>query len=300
MSGHWIEINSQMKSIVSTAIKERIQASLAMMPPTRANGTPRVVVLSYHSVSQSSGAGATSTDALESHMRWLRQTCEVVPLNEIPDRARRRQGHRPTVSVTFDDGFADNYTNAMPILLRYEIPATFFVPTGLIDRDPSVLELASKWGGWPEDGATLTWEQIREMRRAGMVFGAHGHRHIPLGPLNAKDAHADLSTSKRILEDRLEEPIPYVAFPYGRPRRHVTLETLVLAEELGFQFGAMVLHRGVRGDDSPLGIPRFVIGGDSTQMLRAKVVGSFDLMGLYQERAPLWVVRIVAGRHFLA
>jgi peptidoglycan/xylan/chitin deacetylase (PgdA/CDA1 family) len=223
-----------------------------------------------------------------------------VPLYEILEHARRRQGHRATVSVTFDDGFADNYTNAMPILLRYEIPATFFVATGLIDRDPSVLELASKWGGWPEEGATLTWEQIREMRRAGMEFGAHGHRHVPLGPLNAEDAHADLSTSKRILEDRLEEPIASVAFPYGRPRRHVTLETLELAEELGFQLGAMVLHRGVRADDSPLGIPRFVIGADSTEMLRAKVVGSFDVMGLWQERAPLWAVRIVAGKHFLA
>jgi hypothetical protein len=62
----------------------------------------------------------------------------------------------------------------------------------------------------------------------------------------------------------------------------------------------MVLHRGVRADDSPLGIPRFVIGSDSTEMLRAKVVGSFDLMGLWQERAPLWAIRITAGKHFLA
>jgi peptidoglycan/xylan/chitin deacetylase (PgdA/CDA1 family) len=198
-------------------MKERIQASLVKMPPIHANGRLRVVALSYHSVRPSSRAGGTMPDALESHMRLLRRTCEVVPLNEILGRARRRQGHRPTVSVTFDDGFADNYTNAMPILLRYEIPATFFVPTGLIDRDPSVLELASKWGGWPEEGATLTWEQIREMRRAGMEFGAHGHRHIPLGPLKAEDAHADLSTSKRILEDRLEEPIPSVAYPLRAP-----------------------------------------------------------------------------------
>jgi hypothetical protein len=80
----------------------------------------------------------------------------------------------------------------------------------------------------------------------------------------------------------------------------VTSETLGLAEELGFQLGAMVLHRGVRAGDHPLGIPRFVIGADSTEMLRAKVVGSFDIMGLYQERAPLWAVRIVAGKHFLA
>lgn len=289
-----------MRTIVSTAMKERIQASLVNLPPMHANGRPRVVVLSYHSVRPSSGAGGTTPEALESHMRWLRRTCEIVPLLEILGHARRRQGRRPTVSVTFDDGFADNYTNAMPILVRHEIPATFFLATGLIDRDPRVLEFASRWGGWPEGGETLTWEQIREMRRSGMEFGAHGHRHVPLGPLNAEEAHTDLSTSKRILEDRLEEPIGSVAFPYGRPRRHVTPETLGLAEELGFQLGAMVLHRGVRADDHPLGIPRFVIGADSTEMLRAKVVGSFDIMGLWQERAPLWAVRIVAGKHFLA
>jgi peptidoglycan/xylan/chitin deacetylase (PgdA/CDA1 family) len=65
-------------------------------------------------------------------------------------------------------------------------------------------------GGWPEEGETLTWEQIREMRRLGMEFGAHGHRHVSLGPLNAEEAH---TTSKRILEDRREEPIGSVAFP---------------------------------------------------------------------------------------
>jgi peptidoglycan/xylan/chitin deacetylase (PgdA/CDA1 family) len=208
---------------------------------------------------------------------------------------RRCRGELPAVSVTFDDGFAAT-TNAA---VRLDIPATFFVATGVIDRDDAVLEAAAKWAGWPPEGATLSWEQIREMRRAGMEIGAHGHRHVPLGPLSEDEARADLSTSKHILEDRLEEPILAVAFPYGRPRRHVSAVTLQLAEQIGFRHGAMVLYRGVRADDRPLGLPRFVIADDSIEMVRAKVLGSFDVMGLWQERAPLWAVRVVAGKHFL-
>jgi peptidoglycan/xylan/chitin deacetylase (PgdA/CDA1 family) len=289
-----------MRAILSTAAKRRIQAALVTLPPIHVRNGPRVVVLSYHSIHSSSGMGGTRPDAFDSHMRWLRQTCDVVPLSEILDHARCQEDRRPIVSVTFDDGFADNYTQAMPILLQHDIPATFFLATGLIDRDPSVLALAAGWGGWPQHGSILTWDEIRRMRRAGMVFGAHGHRHVSLGPMSDAEARADLSTSKRILEEHLEEPIDAVAFPYGRPRRHVSQRTLELANELGFQIGVTVLYRGVRPDDQPLGIPRFAVSDDSVDMVRAKIFGSFDIMGLWQERAPLWAVRVVAGKHFLA
>ena len=91
-----------------------------------------------------------------------------------------------------------------------------------------------------------------------------------------------------------------MAFPFGRPRRHVSTRTLEIAEEVGFKHGALVLYRRVLPRDGPMAIPRFVINDEPVEMVRAKVLGSFDLMGLYQERAPLWIIRLVAGRHFVA
>ena len=180
-----------MNNLVSVDAKWRVQTALAKVPAVRLHGTtPRVVVLSYHSISSSPrGSGTTTPEALESHMRWLRRHCDVVPLVDVRARTLDR-GPRPAVAVTFDDGFADNFSQALPILVRYEIPATFFIATGLIDRDPDVLASAS-WTGWREDGSTLTWPQIGKMRRAGMTFGAHGHRHVPLALLSDADAYED-------------------------------------------------------------------------------------------------------------
>lgn len=291
-------VRRKVGSVVSTKAKWKVQLALTYVPAWHLHPEPRVVVLSYHSIHPSPRAsGTTSPELFDAHLRWLRRHCDVVPLVKISQRILNGSG-RPTVAITFDDGFADNYLAALPILLRHEVPATFFLATGLIDRDPNVL--SQSWSGWQENGSTLTWPQILEMRRQGMEFGAHGHRHVPLALLTDDEAREDLDTSKAILEKRLEQQIDAVAFPFGRPRRHVSARTLEIAKEVGFDRGFLVLYRRVLSRDSPLGIPRFVVNDDPVEMIRAKVKGAFDMMGLYQERAPLWAVRIIAGKHFVA
>jgi peptidoglycan/xylan/chitin deacetylase (PgdA/CDA1 family) len=291
-------VGRKVESVVSTDAKRKVQLALTYIPAWHLHPKPRVVVLSYHSIHPSAReSGTTSPELFEAHLRWLRRHCDVVPLLKISQRVLNGSG-RPTVAITFDDGFADNYLTALPILLRHEIPATFFLATGLVDRDPSVL--SRSWSGWQESGSTLTWPQVLEMRRNGMEFGAHGHRHVPLALLTDEEAREDLHTSKAILEKRLEQQIDAVAFPFGRPRRHVSTRTLKIAKEVGFDRGYLVLYRRVLSRDSPLGIPRFVVNDDPVGMVRAKVLGALDMMGLYQERAPLWAVRIIAGKHFIA
>ena len=277
--------------------KDLVQKALVGMPTSRRHMNTRVAVLSYHSVSEA--PGATPPALFETHMRWLNASCHVVPLAAILDHARGPRA-RPVVAVTFDDGFLDNLSAALPILLRYGIPASFFIATGLVDRDPSVLKAAAQWESWPQGASIMTWDHVLELRRAGMEIGAHGHGHVPLGPMRDPMALADLRESKELLEDQLGEPIRSVAFPYGRPRRHVTRRTIEIAATLGFEVGALVLYRRVRPDDHPLAIPRFVVSEDSLKMMQAKIFGSFDVLGLYQERAPLWAIRAIARKHYLS
>lgn len=286
------------RSPISTAAKRKVQSAIARIPPVPIRSLRRVVVLAYHSVRPDPSDQGTRPESLEAHVRWLTAACEIVPLEDVLTRARRRDQTKPVVAVTFDDGFGDNHTYAFPILRRFGVPATFFLATGLIERDPRVLR--SAWDGWREEGSTLTWQQVREMRHGGMSFGSHGHSHASLARLDDETTLAELETSKQILEERLDEPITSIAYPLGRPRRHVSERTLQLAAVAGYELGAMVLHRRVLPSDAELGIPRFVVNDDTVQTLRAKVLGSFDVMGLWQERAPLWAVRFVAGKHFVA
>lgn len=68
----------------------------------------------------------------ERHIRLLSTAFNVVPLAALQSAARRPH-LRPPVAITFDDGYADNFENAWPILQRYKVPATFFIPSGPIE-----------------------------------------------------------------------------------------------------------------------------------------------------------------------
>ena len=276
-------------SAQSAQPRARVVSVLAKVPRLAASRR-RVVVLCYHSVHPSEEfPERTPPDLFERHMEWLRSECNVVPFTQITACASG-DSVRPTVALTFDDGYADNYTHALPILLRLDMPATFFVSTGLIERHPEFIYDQS-WHGWRSEGSTLTWEQIVDMRRSGMEIGSHGHSHRVLGSLTDGEVSLDLSTSKRIIEDRLGEQIVSMAYPRGRPRRDFSLRTTRIARTVGFERGAAILLRGVSTGDGQMRIPRFPIATDPADLLRAKVLGRTDLFGMVQEGAPLWMLR---------
>jgi peptidoglycan/xylan/chitin deacetylase (PgdA/CDA1 family) len=281
-----------MKAILSEPLKTKLQWSLSKLP--RAAGRhPRVVVLCYHSTHPSGDFPSTTpAELFDQHMRWLRQHCDLVPFTSVRAEARRPDWVRTRVAVTFDDGFADNYTYALPILLRYEVPATFFVATGLVGRSPDVIK-ARSWRGWRDQASTLRWTQIVEMQRLGMEIGSHGHSHRVLAQLDDQAVTSDLSMSKQILEGHLGERVVSFAYPKGRPRRDFSPKTIPLAQRVGYEFAAAVLLRGVRSSDVPMSIPRFPVARDSLDMLRAKVEGKLDALGSLQERAPVWILRAI-------
>lgn len=66
-------------------------------------------------------------------MRFIAGNFAVLPLSEAVDRLQRRTLPRRTCCITFDDGYADNLTIALPILEKYKLPATVFVATGYLD-----------------------------------------------------------------------------------------------------------------------------------------------------------------------
>lgn len=61
----------------------------------------------------------------------------------------------------------------------------------------------------------ISWEQVREMRKAGMWFGSHTRSHQILSHLSEADQLAELSDSKRVLEERIGERIDALAYPVG-------------------------------------------------------------------------------------
>ena len=103
---------------------------------TKILGRSRIMILCYHRITETNGImgpQCVSPRNFENHVRHFHSVCDVWPLVKISDFLEGRcKPKRDTVILTFDDGYMDNYEEALPILNRYGIPATFFVTTGPI------------------------------------------------------------------------------------------------------------------------------------------------------------------------
>lgn len=274
--------------------KRRFEAILARSRP--AQRTRRIVVLCYHSVHHSIGFASATPRLFEQEIEWLLENCDIVPYSTIPKLSASDNGGRPLVAITFDDGYEDNYTYVLPVLLAHDVLATVFVTTGLIDRDARVIRRFSRlWGTSDEEVRGLSWSQVSEMREAGWEIGAHTHSHPNLNRMEESLARQEIGRSKATIEDHLQEPVQLFAYPFGKPRQHFSGTTIDIVAGLGFESAAAINFRGVRSSDNPLSIPRFPVTNDSMQVFSGKIYGKLDLIGAWQEHAPLPLARLVSA-----
>jgi peptidoglycan/xylan/chitin deacetylase (PgdA/CDA1 family) len=259
-----------------------------IVPPPEQHG--RRVVLCYHSVNPTPSYLSLTPELFDAHLEWLARHCSVVALSDLVAGSSRAP--RPHVAITFDDGYVDNHTHVLPRLAARGMTATFFLTAGFLERDEEVMaRLAETWSTPVEQLAPLAWEQVEEMRSAGMSIGSHTWSHRNLARLDDTEANHELTRSKDVLETRLSSPVSAVAYPWGKLRRHVTERTFAIAGRAGYRLGAFSLPRAVRESDPPLRIPRFGVGSEPVESLAGKVGGAIDWHGAVHERIPAFAAR---------
>ena len=174
-----------------------------------------IMFLFYHRVADEHPNDWTiSNDRFQAQMEWLRERFDIVSMEEGQRRIAAEHNNRPTVCITFDDGYADNCKKAIPWLLEQEIPFTYFVTSDHIQSgEPFHHDVAC---GCPL--APNSVEQLRKMSQAGVEIGAHTRTHADLGQLTSEtDLYDEIVGSKRDLESMLDSPVRYFAFPFGLP-----------------------------------------------------------------------------------
>ena len=131
-----------------------------------------------------------------------------------------------------------------------------------------------------------------------MDIGSHTYSHPNLARVSVVEAEHELRRSMDVISDQLGTAVDLFAYPFGKPGVHFTPTTIDVVRAQGYRMAAAVTFRGVRDSDSVYTIPRFFTDGDDVAKLEAKISGVYDVIGWWQDHAPLSVKRLVSPDDF--
>ena len=228
----------------------------------------RASVLMYHSVSESPSFLALPPTLFEKQMAYIARYRTPIFLSELVRRIADREDLSNCVCVTFDDGYADNYTAAFPILRKYEIPATIFLISDRIGKSFSTSE------GCAFD--MLTSLQMRDLHASGLVeFGSHTRTHRTMPELQPGEMGDEIEGARTDIEGVLGTGISRL-FAYPKGKVTPTTRSYLHAH----RWAAVSTRSGLVGLDSdPVALPRNgIYRTQPFAEFRASVTGAADMV----------------------
>lgn len=184
----------------------------------------------------------TTTEQLDTHITELTSgPYTVLPLSDV---VQRLKGGPPlpdrAIALTIDDAYRSIYTVAWPRLKAASLPFTIFVSTAHIDQGSS---------------NHMTWDQLRELKAAGVSIGHHGVSHAHMAAAGRERNQRELDGAFARFEAELGFRPSLFAYPYGE----ASVQLMKQVEAAGFQ-AAFGQHSGVMGGARNFfSLPRFAL-----------------------------------------
>jgi len=170
---------------------------------------------------------SVSPAIFDSQMKYLSEqdyksiTFAQLNSKELPDKP---------IMITFDDGYADAYSQAFPILKKYNFTGVFYIITSKVGQ-----------------GEYVSWDQLKVMQKAGMTIGSHTVTHPSLDKATKSQIDKELTDSKTKLETELGIKVTDLCYPAGKYNTQVIEEV----NKIGYT-DATTTHSGISNQDSSL------------------------------------------------
>lgn len=232
-------------------------------------------ILMYHMISEPKKGAAfnglrVSPIQFERQLAWFRDHgWNFVTMSELYDQSSELP--EKTVALTFDDGFEDNYTNALPLMKKYGAKGTLYLVADRHDRDWSTLKKAHHNSGELKNEPKLSDAQVKEMLGSGSFeLGGHTHTHANLIKLTTDQKWTEIRVPKRALEEQFNTALTSFAYPFGI----YSEAEIAIVEEAGFAT-AVTTDNGIRRNvrERPFELPRLKISGkDSFLAFKLRVL----------------------------
>ncbi len=191
-----------------------------------------VIVLFYHRVADSfPNPWTMSCDKFSRQITWLKKHVDLISLEEVQHRLRQSRNNRTAVSITFDDGYAENCRYALPLLIHERIPCTYFVTANNVLQGTSFAHDIAVARPLPVN----TIQQLQALANAGVEIGAHSRSHPDLGDVHDdRVLHDEIVSARNDLQNCLSRPIRYFAFPFGK-HSNLNRAAFQMARNAGYQ-----------------------------------------------------------------
>lgn len=210
---------------------------------------PGVAVLMYHRVDADIPRDAVGRDltiapgAFAAQLRYLRERhIAAITAHDLIARLGRHERPRNIVVLTFDDGYDDAATTALPLLREFGARGTFYVSSGFI--------------GTPHH---LSWQQMRALRGAGMEVACHGTFHLDLAKLDRAGQEREAAGCMERFTRYLGGPAPTT---YAYPAGQYDATTVSVMREIGMRAAFTEMPGDVEGLERPYALPRLRVRRD--------------------------------------
>ncbi len=200
----------------------------------------------------------------DSQIRWLKENgWKFVTMSQLldasPSQPANHDGVEKLVAITFDDGFEDNYTHALPILQKYDAKATLYLVVDRHDRDWSTYKKAHHNSGELMRETKLSDSQVKEMLASGIFeLGGHTQTHANLATISADDKAFEIGTARLTLEATFDTPVTSFAYPFGI----YTADDPAMVKQFGYS-NAVLAEGGIETTlhERPFEIRRIKVSG---------------------------------------